>query len=44
MAVILIGGGARSGKSRYALSRGFVATAQSSDEEMIARIHRHRIK
>jgi len=50
VAVILIGGGARSGKSRYALekalafegSRAFVATAQASDEEMTARIHRHR--
>ena len=50
MAVILIGGGARSGKSNYALekarsipgSRAFVATAQALDEEMAARIQRHR--
>ena len=50
MAVILIGGGARSGKSRYALekaraipgSRAFVATAEPSDEEMTARIQHHR--
>ena len=50
MAVILVGGGARSGKSRYALekaralqgTRAFVATAQPSDEEMIARIRNHR--
>jgi adenosylcobinamide kinase/adenosylcobinamide-phosphate guanylyltransferase len=48
--VILIGGGARSGKSRYALekarsipgTRAFVATAQPSDDEMTARIRRHR--
>jgi adenosylcobinamide kinase/adenosylcobinamide-phosphate guanylyltransferase len=50
VAVILIGGGARSGKSRYALekaraiegTRAFLATAQHSDEEMTARIHRHQ--
>jgi adenosylcobinamide kinase/adenosylcobinamide-phosphate guanylyltransferase len=50
VAIILIGGGARSGKSRYALekaraiegTRAFVATAQPSDEEMTARIHKHR--
>jgi len=50
VAVILIGGGARSGKSRYALekargiegTRAFVATAQASDEEMTERIRRHR--
>jgi adenosylcobinamide kinase / adenosylcobinamide-phosphate guanylyltransferase len=50
VAVILIGGGARSGKSRFALekarsiegSRAFVATAQPSDEEMTARIQHHR--
>jgi len=48
--VILIGGGARSGKSRFALTyaeqigvrRVFVATAQASDDEMAARIARHR--
>ena len=50
MAVILIGGGARSGKSRYALekaraiegTRAFVATAQPSDREMATRIQHHR--
>jgi adenosylcobinamide kinase / adenosylcobinamide-phosphate guanylyltransferase len=50
MAVILIGGGARSGKSRYALekalsiegARVFLATAEAHDEEMALRIHRHR--
>ena len=50
MAVILIGGGARSGKSRFALElakqRGsrlaFVATATRSDDDMSARIDRHR--
>lgn len=50
MAIILIGGGARSGKSRYALekaraiegARAFVATAQASDEEMTVRIRHHR--
>lgn len=50
MAVILIGGGARSGKSRYALekaraiagTRAFVATAQPRDEEMAVRIQHHR--
>lgn len=50
MAIILIGGGARSGKSRYALekargiegTRAFVATAQASDEEMAERIRHHR--
>jgi adenosylcobinamide kinase/adenosylcobinamide-phosphate guanylyltransferase len=50
VAVILIGGGARSGKSRYALekaraipgTRAFVATAEASDEEMTLRIRHHR--
>lgn len=50
MAVILIGGGARSGKSRYGLekaraitgTRAFVATAEASDEEMTLRIRHHR--
>jgi adenosylcobinamide kinase/adenosylcobinamide-phosphate guanylyltransferase len=50
VAVILIGGGARSGKSCYALEkaravegiRAFVATAQPSDEEMTVRIRNHR--
>ena len=47
---MLIGGGARSGKSRFALEyaeqrytrRAFLATAQALDEEMRARIARHR--
>jgi adenosylcobinamide kinase/adenosylcobinamide-phosphate guanylyltransferase len=51
---VLIGGGARSGKSRFAfdralaLARGregagfFFATAEASDDEMRARISRHR--
>jgi adenosylcobinamide kinase / adenosylcobinamide-phosphate guanylyltransferase len=47
--IILIGGGARSGKSRFALAlarrlgrrRAFVATAQPLDAEMSARIAEH---
>jgi adenosylcobinamide kinase/adenosylcobinamide-phosphate guanylyltransferase len=47
---VFILGGARSGKSRYALqlaeraapSRLFIATAAPGDEEMAARIERHR--
>jgi adenosylcobinamide kinase/adenosylcobinamide-phosphate guanylyltransferase len=47
---ILIGGGARSGKSRFALQRAlrlgrrriFLATAQPFDKEMSERIARHR--
>jgi len=50
MSILLVGGGSRSGKSRHALElarrfgtrRGFVATAQALDEEMRARIGRHR--
>ncbi len=50
MAVVLIGGGARSGKSRFALeyaeqrfaSRAFVATAQALDSEMADRIRHHQ--
>lgn len=50
MAVILVGGGARSGKSTHALElarqRGprlvFLATAEPFDQEMEARIARHR--
>jgi adenosylcobinamide kinase/adenosylcobinamide-phosphate guanylyltransferase len=50
VAVILIGGGARSGKSRFALekaraiegTRVFVATAHASDQEMALRIQHHR--
>jgi adenosylcobinamide kinase/adenosylcobinamide-phosphate guanylyltransferase len=48
--IILIGGGARSGKSRFALTlarqlgarRLFVATAQAKDDEMHARIQKHQ--
>src|SRR5258708_39980568 len=48
--VILVGGGTRSGKSRFALSlaeklgdkRLFIATAQARDEEMAARIRAHQ--
>jgi len=47
--VVLIGGGARSGKSAFALSRAlelggkraFIATAQAFDREMTARIAAH---
>lgn len=50
MAVILVGGGARSGKSRHALELArkygprlaFLATAQPLDHDMEARIARHR--
>ena len=49
-ALIFIGGGARSGKSRLALrlaeeagpGRVFIATAQAFDDEMRARISRHQ--
>jgi len=48
--IILVGGGARAGKSRFALAharrlgdrRAFVATAEGLDAEMLARIARHR--
>jgi adenosylcobinamide kinase/adenosylcobinamide-phosphate guanylyltransferase len=48
--LVLVGGGARSGKSRYALAlaeslgpnRTFIATAQAMDDEMRARIERHQ--
>jgi adenosylcobinamide kinase/adenosylcobinamide-phosphate guanylyltransferase len=48
--LVLIGGGARSGKSRFALERAlalgaravFIATAEASDDEMRDRIARHR--
>lgn len=48
--LIVIGGGARSGKSRFALTTGaslgtrrlFIATAERSDDEMRDRIARHR--
>ena len=47
--IVLIGGGVRSGKSRFALSRaqqspgrrGFIATAQARDDEMRERIRAH---
>jgi adenosylcobinamide kinase / adenosylcobinamide-phosphate guanylyltransferase len=51
--VVLITGGARSGKSGYAIARAaehrglrrfFVATAQALDDEMTARIAHHRAK
>jgi len=51
MELILITGGARAGKSRYAQARAvelggddvsFIATATASDDEMRARIERHR--
>lgn len=50
MPIIFIGGGSRSGKSTYALTRasavgrrlGFIATAQAHDEEMQDRIARHQ--
>ena len=50
MPLILVGGGARSGKSAFALRyarrlgerRVFIATAQAFDDEMRARIARHR--
>jgi adenosylcobinamide kinase/adenosylcobinamide-phosphate guanylyltransferase len=50
VALILIGGGARSGKSRFALDRArregtklvFIATAEARDEEMTRRIEQHR--
>jgi len=47
--VTLVTGGARSGKSRFALQealackrRAFIATATASDDEMAARIGKHR--
>jgi adenosylcobinamide kinase/adenosylcobinamide-phosphate guanylyltransferase len=50
VAVVLIGGGSRSGKSRFALERArregsklvFIATAEAGDEEMRERIAHHR--
>jgi adenosylcobinamide kinase/adenosylcobinamide-phosphate guanylyltransferase len=50
MALVLVGGGARSGKSRWALERArkrgdrlvYVATAEALDEEMSMRIAQHR--
>ena len=48
--IVLITGGARSGKSRYALEealrvsgrKAFIATAEESDDEMRERIGRHK--
>ena len=50
MSIILIGGGSRSGKSRFALERArafgsrlaLLATAEAFDDEMRDRIHRHQ--
>ena len=50
MPLILVGGGSRSGKSRYALELAraagkrlaFIATAEARDEEMCARVAQHR--
>lgn len=53
MTLVLVGGGARSGKSNFALQRAttssmnlisktFIATAERSDDEMTERIDRHR--
>jgi adenosylcobinamide kinase/adenosylcobinamide-phosphate guanylyltransferase len=47
MSTLLVLGGARSGKSRYAESLGkgqkfYLATAEASDEEMVQRIANHR--
>ena len=50
MAVILVGGGSRSGKTAYALARArnfgsrlvYVATAEALDQEMRARAANHR--
>jgi adenosylcobinamide kinase / adenosylcobinamide-phosphate guanylyltransferase len=53
LALIFVTGGARSGKSRFALARAqerggdevsFVATAQALDEEMRDRIAQHRLE
>ena len=50
VALVLVGGGGRSGKSRWALDRArkcgdrlvYVATAEALDDEMAARIAQHR--
>ncbi len=49
MSTLLVLGGARSGKSRYAESLGkgqkfYIATAEASDEEMVQRIADHRLQ
>lgn len=49
--MILVGGGARSGKSRFGMELAlrlsanptFIATAQASDDEMADRIKRHQM-
>ena len=47
--IILVTGGSRSGKSKHALelaasynNKAFIATAEATDDEMRARIERHR--
>jgi len=47
--ITLVTGGSRSGKSKIALrlaapygNKGFIATAEATDDEMLARIERHR--
>jgi adenosylcobinamide kinase / adenosylcobinamide-phosphate guanylyltransferase len=50
MSIVLVGGGSRSGKSKYALTLarkcggrlGFLATAQPFDDEMRSRIQKHQ--
>jgi adenosylcobinamide kinase/adenosylcobinamide-phosphate guanylyltransferase len=50
VALVLVGGGARSGKSRWALERArrrggrlvFIATAEALDDEMSVRVAHHR--
>ncbi|MBZ5634462.1 MAG: bifunctional adenosylcobinamide kinase/adenosylcobinamide-phosphate guanylyltransferase [Acidobacteriia bacterium] len=50
MAIVLVGGGARSGKSRWALDRArkrggrlvYIATAEALDDEMSTRIAHHK--
>jgi adenosylcobinamide kinase / adenosylcobinamide-phosphate guanylyltransferase len=52
MSLIFVTGGARSGKSTFALNLAramlepvtFIATAQAFDEEMIERIHKHKLE
>jgi len=52
VALVLVGGGARSGKSRWALERArrrggrliYIATAEALDDEMSVRIAHHRVE
>lgn len=49
MSVVLVLGGARSGKSRYAeglihMQKHYVATAQAFDDEMRERIQKHQLR